>query len=449
MINDLTEGNVGKTLITFSIPFMLSNLLQIAYNITDMIIVGQYVGSTGLAAVSVGGDIMHLFLMIGMGFSMAGQILISQSIGKHNEEYVKKTIGVMFTFISLLAATSTVLGIFINDWLLDIMNVPVESYVQAKEYSFVCYLGMIFMFGYNIVSSILRGMGDSKRPFIIIAVATSLNLVFDLILVAVFDMGPKGAAIATVSGQGISFMGSIVYLYIKRSQFGFDFKLSSFKIDVRILKALVRLGIPLALQHGAIVISKMFVNSSINFYGVTAAAVNGVGARIRQISFVVCNALGMAGTSMIGQNFGANKKKRITRIIYVSMTIGVIFSAVLSVVILIFPEQIFSVFNNDPEVLEMSHIYSVIAVLGFSAAALRSPMMALINGLGNTKLSMILGLLDGVVARVGLAILMGTTFGMGIKGFWYGDAFAGFIPFIIGGIYFWSGIWKKRKLAVD
>jgi Na+-driven multidrug efflux pump len=219
-------------------------------------------------------------------------------------------------------------------------------------------------------------------------------------------------------------------------------------MDFKVLKALVRLGVPLALQHSAIVISKLFVNSSINFYGVTAAAVNGVGARIRQISFVVCNALGMASTSMIGQNFGAGKKKRIVKVIYVSMGIGLVFAAILSVAILMFPEQIFSVFNNDPEVLEMSHVYSIIAMLGFVASALRSPMMGLINGLGNTKLSMLLGLLDGVIARVGLAVLLGTTLGMGIKGYWYGDALAGFIPFIIGGVYFWSGMWKKRRLAM-
>lgn len=448
IINDLTEGNVSKTLITFSIPFMLSNLLQITYNITDMIIVGQYVGSTGLASVSVGGDIMNLFMLVGMGFTTAGQILISQSVGQHKHEYVKKIIGVMFTFLSMMAVTATILGFFLNDWLLNIMNVPEEAYVQAKEYSTVCYMGMIFIFGYNIVSAILRGMGDSKRPFIIIAVATSLNLIFDLVLVAGLGMGPKGAAIATVSGQGLSFIGSIIYLYVKKDQFGFDFKLNSFKMDFKVLKALVRLGVPLALQHSAIVISKLFVNSSINFYGVTAAAVNGVGARIRQISFVVCNALGMASTSMIGQNFGAGKKKRIVKVIYVSMGIGLVFAAILSVAILMFPEQIFSVFNNDPEVLEMSHVYSIIAMLGFVASALRSPMMGLINGLGNTKLSMLLGLLDGVIARVGLAVLLGTTLGMGIKGYWYGDALAGFIPFIIGGVYFWSGMWKKRRLAM-
>jgi putative MATE family efflux protein len=361
---------------------------------------------------------------------------------------VKKIIGVMFTFLSMMAVTATILGFFLNDWLLNIMNVPEEAYVQAKEYSTVCYMGMIFIFGYNIVSAILRGMGDSKRPFIIIAVATSLNLIFDLVLVAGLGMGPKGAAIATVSGQGLSFIGSIIYLYVKKDQFGFDFKLNSFKMDFKVLKALVRLGVPLALQHSAIVISKLFVNSSINFYGVTAAAVNGVGARIRQISFVVCNALGMASTSMIGQNFGAGKKKRIVKVIYVSMGIGLVFAAILSVAILMFPEQIFSVFNNDPEVLEMSHVYSIIAMLGFVASALRSPMMGLINGLGNTKLSMLLGLLDGVIARVGLAVLLGTTLGMGIKGYWYGDALAGFIPFIIGGVYFWSGMWKKRRLAM-
>ncbi len=448
MINDLTEGSVARTLLTFSIPFMFSNILQTAYNVADMVIVGQYVGSTGLSAVSVGGDIMHFFMFLGMGLTMAGQIMIAQYVGQRNVEYIKKTIGTLFTFISLIALFISLVGIIFDNLLLSAMNVPPEAYAQAKEYSIVCFIGMIFMFGYNLVSSILRGMGDSKRPFVFIAVAACLNILFDLILVAGLGMGPKGAAIATIAAQAISCASSIIYLYKKRNAFGFDFKLKSFAIDGKVLKALLRLGIPLALQRSAIMLSKLFVSSSINVYGVTASAVNGVGGKIRQVSGLVTVSLGAAGTSMIGQNFGAGKKDRIKKIIYVSLGYGLVFVTVLSVFMMIFPEQIFGLFNSDPGVLELSHSYAIIAVMGFFASALRSPFMALINGLGNTKLAMVLGLLDGVIARVGLAMLLGIVMKLGIQGFWYGDALAGFIPFVIGGIYYWSGMWKRRRLAV-
>jgi putative MATE family efflux protein len=448
-ITDFTNGSVLAQLLVFSWPLMLSNLLQTVYNMVDMVVVGQFVGSAGLAAVSSGGDIMNIGTTICIGFSSAGQIMISQHIGRGNYDGIKKTIGTMFSFLLLFSVVITIFGLIYRDILIDAINVPPEAVGGARAYSTVCFYGMFFIFGYNILSSILRGMGDSKRPLLFIAVAAFLNLILDLVFVAGFGLGPWGAALATVIGQALSFVISFIYLYHRRDSFGFDFKPRSFIIDIPTLVRLVQLGLPMALQHSVVVFSKLFVNSYINSYGLIISAINAIGSKIGFCASVVTQALGTASTSMIGQNFGAAKTERIKRIVGISTFCGLVFTTALSFIIILFPEGVFGLFDQNQVVLETSHIYVIIAVMNFTAFALRSAMMAFINGIGNAMLAFTIGVADGIIGRVCLAILLGVTLKMGIMGFWLGDVFASFVPFVIGGIYFISGLWKHRKLAVQ
>ena len=448
MINDLTQGSVTNTLFTFAAPFMLSNLLQTVYNLVDMVVIGQFVGSTGLSAVSIGGEMLHLLTFICMGFCSAGQITISQYVGAGDRNAVSRVIGNLFTCILILAVALTAVGISCADWMLSIMNTPEEAFSQAMDYTLVCFWGTVFIFGYNVVSSILRGMGDSKRPFVFIAVAAVINLVLDLVFVAGFNWGAWGAALATVIGQAASFIGSLIYLYIKREAFGFDFKPKSFIPEWQYVKILMRLGLPMCFQYCAIMISALFVQSYINAYGVVASAVNGVGNKLSSVMSVVTNAINNAGSAMIGQNLGAGKTNRVNRVIGSAMTFCLAVATVLSAIMVIMPRQVFGLFNSDPEVLEMAMEYVPIAVLSFYGFALRAPFNALINGLGHASLGLIIGLMDGVVARVGLAILLGVTLDLGIHGFWYGNVAAGYVPFIMGLIYYLSGKWKTRKLVI-
>lgn len=437
-----------RQLLTFACPFMLSNLMQTCYNLVDMIVIGQYVGAAGLAAVSTGGEIVHFFVFIAMGFSNAGQILISQYIGLKDGDSVSKTIGCMFTFILSLSVVITALGLLLNSTIMHWLQVPTEAMDQCLAYVTCSTLGYIFIFGYNMVSAILRGMGDSRHPMIFIGIAALLNLVLDLILVS-RGMGAFGAALATVIAQGVSFVVSAAFLYSHRTSFNFDISLRSFLPEKRLLKKLVRLGIPLMLQTTAISVSALFVTSLINSYGVVVAAVNGVGMKLTTVAYIVTMALSQAGTTMIGQNFAARKFERVKGIVYRSFLNGLIFTSVLSAIIILWPEQVFSLFDNDPAVLAMSHEFVWVAVILFMAAALRSPSSAFCNGLGFASLNLVMGLIDGVVLRIGLSVLLGTVLGYGIHGYWYGSAVAGSAFFFIAFPYFLSGKWKKRKPPVS
>lgn len=445
LTRDLTVGRPMRQLILFSIPFMISNMLQQAYNLADMAIVGRFIGSEGLAAASAGGEIAMFYFFICIGFSSAGQIIIAQYVGLGNRNGVTRTIGTLFTLQFILAAVMTVISILVCEPFLKLINVPPEAYDFAVEYSIILFLGMIPVFGYNTVGAVLRGMGDSKHPMMFIAVSASLNIILDIIFVGPLHMGCFGAALATVLGQTVAFVVSLVFLCRHKAEFGFDFKLKSFKMDKVIIKSIFSLGIPLSLQNVAVSVSMLYVNSFINAMGVVAAAATAVGNKVTMLATIITQALCTAGSSIVAQNFAAGKHKRVTQTVLYIFYISIVFCGIMAVLLMMFPEQIFGIFDRNPEVLALSHIYAPIGIINFIGFATRSPSMAFINGVGVSRLAFITGIVDGLIARIGLSLLFGISLGMGIGGFWLGSAIAGCTFMIVGLIYYAMGTWRKRK----
>jgi len=312
------------------------------------------------------------------------------------------------------------------------------------DYTVTCIVGLFFIYGYNIVSAILRGMGDSRRPFVFIAIAAVVNIILDLLFVAALDMKVFGAALATVISQGVSFVTALTYLYLHKESFGFDFKLSSFQIEKEAFRKLVALGVPMAIQSAAINLSKIVLTSWINLYGVVFSALSGLYNKINMMIGIVSQSFTTAGSSMVGQNLGAKKYERVPKIMKVVLLCGLIISTALAIALFFFSEPIFRMFTTDAEVLEKAWIVVIPAILNFYGSATRSMSFSLINGSGNTKLNFAVAIIDGMISRVGISALLGFAFGMGCQGFWYGDALAGFMPFIIGMVYFISGRWRRR-----
>ena len=444
MVTDMTTGNVTKLLLSFAFPLFVSNALQAVYNIVDMIVVGQYIGGAGMSAVSIGGDILHLLTFVAMGFSSAGQVLIARDVGSGNMERVKKTIGTMFTFLLSISLIISVLCFFIRYQMLNWLNTPAESYEFTLDYTVTCIIGLFFIYGYNIVSAILRGMGDSRRPFMFIAIAAVINMVLDIVFVAGFHMEVFGAALATVIGQAVSFIVSLIYLYRRKESFGFDFKLKSFRIDSSALRPLVALGVPMAIQSAAVNLSKIVLMAWINMFGVTYSALAGIYNKVNMVINIVSNSFTTAGSTMVGQNLGAKEYERVPRILRTVGTCTIVISTVFAVGIGMFQESVYALFTSDVSVLAAAHILLIPIILNFYGSATRSVAFSLINGSGNTKLNYAVAVLDGIISRIGIAALLGFVMKMECQGFWYGDALAGFIPIVIGMCYFISGRWKKR-----
>lgn len=445
MVQDLTGGNVAKLLLTFAFPLFISNALQAVYNIVDMVVVGQKMGKVGMSAVSTGGDVLHLLTFLAMGFSSAGQVIIARQVGAGQMDKVKKTIGTMFTFLLSVALLMSVGCYFIRDWMLDTLNTPRAARAYTMDYTVTCIVGLVFIYGYNIVSAILRGMGDSRRPFAFVAIAAVMNIILDIVFVFFMGMEVFGAALATVISQAFSFLVAIVYLYRSRESFGFDFKPESFKIDRETLKPLVSLGIPMAIQSAAINISKIVLMAWINAEGVVYSAMAGIYNKVGMMSGIVSNSFTTAGASMVGQNLGAKKYKRVPQIMGVVFICGTIISVVLTLVVLLFPDAVFSIFTTDADVLMASGMLIAPTIINFFGCATRAVAFSLINGSGNTKLNFAIAIIDGMISRVGIAALLGFGLKMGCEGFWFGDALAGWMPFVIGMTYFLSGYWKKEK----
>ena len=447
-INDLTEGSVAKKLIYFAAPFMLSNLLQTLYNLVDMAVVGHYMGSAGLSAVSIGGRLVELLTFLCVGFCTGGQILLSQQVGARKYREMQKTIGTLFTVTMLLAVALGGISIVFHKQLLMLLNTPEAAFHEAEKYMVICNSGCVFIFGYNALCSILRGMGDSKRPLLFVAIASVINLILDVILVAGFRMGAAGAAIATVISQAVSFLWALIYLIRKKESFGFTFSRESLRIDGKTLKLLAKLGLPLSFQMAAISISVLFVNSFINSYGEAASAVYGAGMKLQNIPSIITHGLSTANSSMVGQNMGAGKPERVKKAVRTCFAINASVYAVFITACLLFPRALFTMFTTDPAVLELAPVYLRITCIAFTASVFNSSFMSVVNGIGFTSLSMIIGLLDSVVARTSLSLLFGVLLGLGLPGFFLGSSLAVWMTALPTFFYYLSGKWKTYKLAV-
>lgn len=313
-IKDFTKGNITKQLIVFAWPLFLSNLLQVVYNMVDMMVVGRVLGKVGISAVSVGGDVSNLLTFVAMGFSNAGQVIIARYIGAKERGKIGRFVGTMSSFLMICAVVLSVLGLVFQDQILGIMNTPYESLAGALSYSTICMIGLVFIYGYNIVSAILRGMGDSKHPFVFISIAAVLNLVLDIIFVILFDLGAGGAALATVISQAVSFIACALFLIRNKAQFELNIKPVDFiRWDRRMLGDLVKLGAPMAIKTAAIQVSKLFVNSWINSYGVTVSAFAGIANKVSNIANLISTAMNTAGSTMVGQNIAAGEFGRVKK----------------------------------------------------------------------------------------------------------------------------------------
>lgn len=243
---DLTHGRILSTLLVFAIPIVLTNLIQQLYSMVDLIIVGQYVGSVGTVGVATGGEVSDLMTPVATAFSTAGQIYIAQLVGAKQDKKVKETIGTLLTLMFLISFACIALTVIFHGQILALLNCPPEALRQATYYMIITTLGMPFIFGYNAVCGVLRGMGESKKPLIFILVAACVNIVCDVLLVAVFKLEAAGTAIATVLSQFGAFASAFYYLYRNKEQFDFELKFSYFRMEKDALVVIIKLGIPAA-----------------------------------------------------------------------------------------------------------------------------------------------------------------------------------------------------------
>jgi len=445
LINDLTQGSIPRKLLRFTAPMMLANTLQVCFNLVDMFFVGRFAGTDALSAVSIGGQLTTFMYIFYIGIATAGQICIAQAVGAGRRSVMNGMIGNVLTLSALTGAILMVVLPLMYP-ILRAINTPDSILTSTSNYLAISVWFNIPVAMYNGLSGILRGMGDSRHPTIFVSIGTVVNIFLDYVFIALFRWGVVGAALATVIGQTAAFGTSLIYLYRNRKAFGFDFRLASLRPEKKYMSQLLRVGMPITAKNAFINGSFLVINAQINHIGVIAVAVMGICQKLQSIINIIGMAMHDGTGSMVGQNFAAGDNARVRKSVWNATGICVVFCACLCLLFLLFPQTIFGLFTNDPEVIALAPPFMGVCCIIMIGFSLMSPVIGLINGVGNTKLNMYISIADGVAARLSLAMLLGYGFDMGAIGFFLGNSLAGFVTVICGWIYFLSGKWEKQSI---
>ena len=448
IVRDFTTGPMLGPMVKFSLPFMASNLMQVLYNLVDMWVVGHYVGAAGMSAVTISGQIMMFFIMLAIGTSTGGQVYISQIIGAgglDKKKNLNEAIGSFFSIESILAFFMTLIGVLGATKFISWVNTPVEAMEDSLSYIYINSFGLCFVFGYNMIAAVLRGMGDSRHPFFFVAIATIWNVIFDFVFVAQYNLGVSGAAWATVFSQGIAFICALAFLVRNKEDFGFDFKFESWRIVPFRAKGILSLSIPFALQSCIINLSMLYVNYLVNTLGIYASATLGVGLKLDDLVNKVAHAMQFAVSAIVGQNYGAQKMRRIISCVRWCWVISSVLFVSYMILLLAIPRELFMIFTDDEKVLKLASVFALGMVWQFPALAIMKGTNGFIQGIGNAKLSFIFAVFDGVILRVLLSWFLGIYLNMGLYGFFLGFALATYGTAIPGLLYFLLVPWYKRK----
>lgn len=445
--NTLLHGKVGPALLRFALPFLAASLLQQLYSTVDMMAVGRLSAhaAISLSAVSTGGQLTYAVTSLLIGLATGSTVLIGQYVGADRREDISRTIGTMFPLFALIALGVSAVMAALTGPLVALLQVPAEAVSEAEQYLFICAVGMIFVTGYNMVSGILRGLGDSKSPMILVAIACVINIIGDILLVGPLQMGAAGAAIATVAAQGLSFLFSLVILR-RRKDFPFDFKRSSFRLHRDQSKQLLKLGVPIAFQDFSIGISFLFITAFINRIGLNESACVGVVSRVSCIAMLVSTAFMSAIAAMSAQNIGAGQPKRARAAMLWGMGLSFVFSAVLFVLIQLFPGQILSVFTDEAGVIEKGILYLRSNIIDALLVSFVFCMNGFFSGCGHTTFSMVNNLISTYGVRVLGTLVVSLIPGTNMFHIGLAAPAASAVQVVIQLIYLRSGRWRKNTV---
>lgn len=373
----MTEGNIWKLLIIFSIPLILGNLLQQMYNTADSIIVGNFVGSNGLAAVGSGTALINLIIAFSQGAAVGAGVIVSQNLGARDKQKTKLAVHTAMCIAIILGVILSAIGVIFSRDLLVWIKTPKSVLKDSVLYLQIYCGGLIFNVIYNMATGILNAAGNSKRPLIYLAIASVTNIILDLVFIKALKWGVKGAAIATDISQALSCVLAVGYLLRVNS----DYKLivKKLKIHGNTAKQIIRVGLPTAIQNMVISFSNVLVQSSVNSYGATAMAGYAAYLKIDGFNILPVLSISMAVTTFTGQNVGAKKPDRIKKGMWNALIMGVVYTVIIGVVILLTSHTVLGLFTKDNEVITYGQLamkyfcpfYFLLGILNILAGTVR------------------------------------------------------------------------------
>lgn len=440
----MTKGNEVGLLLKFALPMLVGNIFQQFYNMADSIIVGKYVGANALGAVGSVGSLNFLFFSLCLGLGSGIGVLVSQYFGAGSEDYVKKITANAIYITFVVGMIMSVLSIVLARPILELMNTPAENFQDALVYMRIVCGATVVVAGYNMVSSVMRALGDSTTPLIFLVVASVINIVLDLVFILVFHMGVAGAAWATVIAQFVSMIGSALWGFKKNPYMQLEKKHMSY--DAVICKKTFQIGLPIAAQNALIAFSCVSLQVVVNKFGTTVMAAFTATSRVEQLVQQPFGSLGVAVSTFAGQNVGAGQYDRVSKGCKKSVIIVGIFSLMMIAVMFLFSNPIVSIFLNEKDIVAIGARGLRITSLMYFGLGLIYVMRGMLNGVGDATFAMINGIME-VVGRIGFALILMQIPAIGIWGVWYTNGLTWVLTGAANVIRFAKGKWRSKSLV--
>ena len=355
MEKNLTNGSVLKNIAYFSLPYLLSYFLQTLYGLADLFIIGQFEGVASTTAVSIGSQVMHMLTVMIVGLAMGSTVCIGQAVGAGDKKHASAAIGNTVTLFMLLSVVITALLLALVRPIVSVMSTPAEAADGTRAYLTICFIGIPFITAYNIISSIFRGLGDSKSPMIFIAVACAANIALDYIFIGAMGLGPAGAALGTTLSQAISVVFSLVVILRRKS--GISLERRDLHPQRDTMGRLLRIGVPVAAQDGLIQIAFIVITVIANRRGLDAAAAVGIVEKIISFVFLVPSSMLSTVSALCAQNIGAGKQARAEQTLRYAIIIAVSFGIIIALLTQFISEQAVGLFTPDTVVIMLGGQY--------------------------------------------------------------------------------------------
>ncbi len=440
---NMTSGNELRHILRFTIPLLFGNLFQQFYNIVDSVIVGRYLGKDAIAAVGATGSITYLFYTLCIGLSIGTGILISQAFGAGKDDQTKKLIANSAYTLITIGALISVISTILARPLLIMLDTPIGILNDAVDYMQIACLGTVAVAAYNWINSSLRSLGDSKTPLIFLIIASVLNVLLDLLMVIVLDMGVSGAALATVLSQAISAVGSIIFAFFKNKYFRIKGRAAI--PDKSLITLCIKTGIPIALQNALISVSMVFLQKTANSFKETVMAAYTVTMRIEQLIQQPFTSLNAAVSTFTGQNIGAGKTDRVIKGYKNSLKASFIFAGAMLALFLIFANVIVKLFVTDPDVVNIGSNTLRVSACFYFFLGMIHVTRGLLNGAGDVSYAFINGIAE-FVGRVGFAFILSHIAFIGYWAVWGTTCLTWVLTAVMSVIRYRGGKWKSKKL---
>lgn len=441
-MKDLTEGKEGKLILNFALPMLLGNVFQQLYNVVDSIIVGKVLGKEALAAVGASFPLIFTLISLVVGIAMGATIVVAQYYGAKKMPEVKRTVDTLNIFMFFASIVLMFIGIYSGEYIFRLISLPVEVIPLAVDYFTVYSFGYIFFFGFQGMSAILRGLGDSRTPVYFLVASTLVNIALDLIFVIVLGWGVKGVAAATIIAQAGAFF-TLVF-YIDRYHSFLDFSPFKMKFDREIFKKSLAIGLPSGIQHTFVAVGFLALYRIVNMFGTPTIAAYTIAMRIDSFAVLPAMNFSAAITSFTGQNIGANKMDRLSKGLKSSLKMMAVVSISITTLAILFARPIVSLFTNDTEVIEIGINYLYIVSPFYVVFSSMFVVMGLLRGAGDTITSMIITIISLWLIRIPASYLLSVEFGS--IGIWWGIPVAWIIGLTFSFFYYRTGRWKRKAI---